>query len=81
MLLDEISRLPLKETDRRRSEAVHIRLVQWINSLNVWADTGPNLDSLLDPSKKHIRIVIEHFLTNVEGNLVQSIFTPCSLSC
>lgn len=81
MLLDQISGLPLKKTDRRRSEAVHMRLLHWIKSLKVWAENGPNLDSLLDPSRKHIRIIVEYFLNNVEGNLLQSMYIPCSLSC
>ncbi|KAM3505000.1 hypothetical protein MY11210_008137 [Beauveria gryllotalpidicola] len=69
-LLVAIASLPLKDKDRRRSETAQLRLLQWAKSLNVWADKGPNLDALLDPSKYKVRCLIEVYLDILQEKLL-----------
>ncbi|ATY63296.1 hypothetical protein A9K55_009127 [Cordyceps militaris] len=74
-VLDEIERQPLKQKDRRRIEATHLRFLDWIKSLGVCVEDGPNLDSQLDPSRNKIRLLITLDLADLEEDLLTVLTT------
>ncbi|ATY59537.1 hypothetical protein A9K55_003543 [Cordyceps militaris] len=62
--------LRIEPRDRRRSERACRRFRDWADSLDVWAENGPNLDSLLDASRGKLRFFIEAYLDSIRKHLV-----------